>query len=139
MRENQLLEADKATIAQVINVKPGGVPVMVSTAPGAPVRQALRLMTLHDVSQLPVMDGAVCVGSVTEHTLTAKALENPKLLDASVGDVMDAPFPIIDVNTPADNVAKLLSKANPAVLVQSHGQVQAIVTRGDLLQFLMAR
>ena len=139
MRENQLLEADKATIAQVINVKPGGAPVMVSTTPGAPVRQALRLMSLHDISQLPVMDGTVCVGSVLEHTLAARALDNPKLLDATVGDVMDAPFPIIDVNTPADNVAKLLSKANPAVLVQAHGQVQGIVTRGDLLHFLMAR
>ena len=30
MRENQLLEADKATIAQVMNVKAGGAPVMVS-------------------------------------------------------------------------------------------------------------
>ena len=112
---------------------------MVSTAPGAPVRQALRLMSLHDISQLPVLDGAVCVGSVMEHTLTARALDNPKLLDATVGDVMDAPFPIIDVNTPVDNVAKLLSKSNPAVLVQAHGQMQGIVTRGDLLQFLMAR
>ncbi len=139
MRENQLLEADKATIAQVMNVKAGGAPVMVSTAPGAPVRQALRLMSLHDISQLPVLDGVVCVGSVLEHTLTARALDNPKLLDATVGDVMDAPFPIIDVNTPVDNVAKLLSKSNPAVLVQAHGQMQGIVTRGDLLQFLMAR
>ena len=139
MRENQLLDADRATIAQVINLKPGGAPVLVSTAPGAPVRQALRLMTLHDISQLPVMDGVVCVGSVNEHTLTAKALENPKLLDTTVGDVMEAPFPIIDVNTPVDNVAKLLSKTNPAVLVQAHGQVQGIATRGDLLQYLMAR
>ncbi|MEO6444166.1 MAG: pyridoxal-phosphate dependent enzyme [Gemmatimonadaceae bacterium] len=139
MRENQLLEADKATIAQVLNVKPGGAPVMVTTAPGAPVRQALRLMSLHDITQLPVMDGAVCVGSVVEHSLAAKALENPKLLDATVGDVMEPPFPIIDVNTPADNVAKLLSKSNPAVLVQAHGQVQGIVTRSDLLHFLMAR
>ncbi len=139
MRENQLLEADKATIAQVINVKPGGAPVMVSTAPGAPVRQALRLMSLHDVSQLPVMDGSTCIGSVNEHTLSARALDNPKLLDATVGDVMDPPFPMIDVNTPADNVAKLLSKTNPAVLVQSHGQLAGIVTRGDLLQYLMAK
>ncbi|MEP7382088.1 MAG: pyridoxal-phosphate dependent enzyme [Gemmatimonadota bacterium] len=139
MRENQLLEADRATIAQVMNLKAGEAPVMVSTAPGAPVRQALRLMTLHDISQLPVMDDAVCVGSVIEHTLTARALENPKLLDATIGDVMEPPFPIIDVNTPADNVAKLLSRTNPAVLVQANGLVQGIVTRGDLLQYLMAR
>ena len=30
------------------------------------VRQALGLMSLHDISQLPVMDGNVCVGSVAE-------------------------------------------------------------------------
>lgn len=139
MRENQLLEGDRATIAQVIARKGGEAPVMVSTAPGAPVRQALRLMTLHDVSQLPVMDGTVCVGSVIESTLAAKALENPKLLDATIGDVMEPPFPIIDEATPADGVAKLLSKTNPAVLVQSNGAVQGIVTRGDLLQYLMGR
>jgi cystathionine beta-synthase len=139
MRENQLLDSDKGTIAQVINRKPGMGPTMVSTAPGAPVRQALRLMTLHDISQVPVMDGAVCVGSVMESSLAAKALENPKLLDATVGDVMDAPFPIIDMHTPADNVAKLLSKSNPAVLIQAHGVIQGIVTRGDLLQYLMSR
>lgn len=139
MRENQLLDSDRGSIAQVMNRKPGTGPTTVSTAPGAPVRQALRLMTLHDISQLPVMEGAVCVGSVMESSLTAKALEHPKLLDATVSDVMDAPFPIIDVNTPADNVAKLLSKANPAVLVQSHGVIQGIVTRGDLLAYLMSR
>jgi cystathionine beta-synthase len=139
MRENQLLEGDRATIAQVMTLRSGDAPVMVSTAPGAAVRQALRLMTLHDISQLPVMDGAVCVGSVIESSLTARALENPKLLDATIGDVMEPPFPIIDVSTPADAVAKLLSKTNPAVLVQSNGVVQGIVTRGDLLQYLMGR
>jgi len=52
---------------------------------------------------------------------------------------MEQPFPIIDETTPADGVAKLLSKTNPAVLVQSNGTVQGIVTRGDLLQYLMGR
>ena len=139
MRENQLLDGDRATIGQVMMLRRDDAPMMVSTAPGAPVGQALRLMTLHDISQLPVMDGAVCVGSVIESSLTARALENPKLLDSTIGDVMEPPFPIIDVTTPADAVAKLLSKTNPAVLVQSNGVVQGIVTRGDLLQYLMGR
>ena len=70
---------------------------IVSVAPGATVRQALRLMSLHDVSQLPVMDGPNCVGSVSDWSLSAKSLEDPKVLDATVGQVMDAPFPIVDV------------------------------------------
>jgi predicted transcriptional regulator len=34
---------------------------------------------------------------------------------------------------------KLLSKSNPAVLVQDHGRIQGIVTRSDMLSFMMAR
>ena len=38
-----------------------------------------------------------------------------------------------------DSVVKLLSKSNPAVLVQEHGVVQGIVTRSDMLHFMMSR
>ena len=114
-------------------------PVIVSIAPGTTVRQALRLMSLHDVSQLPVMDGANCVGSVADWSLSAKSLENTKILDATVGEVMDAPFPIVDVAQPVDAVAKLLSKSNPAVLVRAKGSGRGIVTRSDMLSYLMAR
>jgi cystathionine beta-synthase len=142
MRENQLLDADRTTLGSVLGAKePRGedTPVIVSVAPGATVRQALRLMALHDVSQLPVMEGANCVGSVSDWSLSAKGLEDSKLLDATVSQVMDGPFPIVDVGQPVDSVAKLLSKSNPAVLVRSNGSLQGIVTRSDMLTYMMAR
>src|SRR5687768_11698097 len=139
MRENQMLDADRATVGHVLGTKEGDAPVIVSVAPGATVRQALRLMNLHDVSQLPVMDGATCVGSVSDWSLSARSLENPKLLDQTVSDVMDAPFPVVDAGHPVDAIVKLLSKSNPAVLVQEHGRIQGIVTRSDMLSFMMAR
>jgi cystathionine beta-synthase len=142
MRENQLLDADRTTLAFVLEAKGGGdgeTPVVVSVTPGATVRQALRLMSLHDVSQLPVMDGPNCVGSVSDWSLSAKSLDDTKLLDATVGQVMDGPFPVVDIEQTVDGVAKLLSKSNPAVLVRSNGHVQAIVTRSDMLNYLMAR
>jgi cystathionine beta-synthase len=142
MRENQLLDADRTTLAYVLDSKDRGdgkTPIVVSVTPGATVRQALRLMALHDVSQLPVMDGANCVGSVSDWSLSAKSLDDTKLLDATVSQVMDGPFPIVDIDQAVDSVAKLLSKSNPAVLVRSNGLVQAIVTRSDMLNYLMAR
>ncbi len=139
MRENQLLNVERVTLEHVLRGKPDGMAAVVSATPGATVRQALRLMTLHDVSQLPVMDGATCVGSVSEASLTARALERPDLLDAVVSDAMDAPFPVVDAGMPADAVAKVLSKSNPAVLVQTQGAVEGIVTRSDLLHFMMSR
>jgi cystathionine beta-synthase len=139
MRENQMMEPDKLTLQSLLSRKDGDTPAVVSIASGATVRQALRLMTLHDVSQLPVMDGDSCVGSVSDWSLSAKSLENTKLLDATVSDIMDAPFPVVDSTQSVDAIAKLLSKANPAVLVRTGGRLTGIVTRSDVLQVMMAR
>jgi cystathionine beta-synthase len=137
MRENQMLDPERGTLGTVLGAKTGDAPAMVSVAPGTTVRQALGLMHQHDVSQLPVMDGSNCVGSVSDWALSAKSLENSKLLDATVSDIMDPPFPSVEAGQPVESVAKLLSKSNPAVLVRRNGAMQGIVTRSDLLQFLM--
>jgi cystathionine beta-synthase len=141
MRENQLLDADRTTLEAVLHTKRSGgeMPVIVSVPPGATVRQALGLMQQHDVSQLPVMDGSDVVGSVSDWSLTARGLDDSKLLDATVTQVMDAPFPVVDADQPADSVAKLLSKSNPAVLVRGAKGLQGIVTRSDMLSYMMAR
>jgi cystathionine beta-synthase len=139
MRENQMLDPDRVTLEQLVMGKEDGAPSLVSVGPGTIVRQALGLMSLHDISQLPVMDGANCVGSVSELSLSAKSLDNTKLLDSTVSELMEAPFPIVDAGQPVDSVVKLLSKSNPAVLVRSGATLRGIVTRSDVLHFLMAR
>ncbi|HMC54512.1 MAG TPA: pyridoxal-phosphate dependent enzyme [Gemmatimonadaceae bacterium] len=139
MRENQLLDADRTSLGHVLRNKADGNESIVSVSGGQTVRQALALMRLHDVSQLPVMDGSNCVGSVADWSLSARSLEDTKLLDLTVSQIMDAPFPVVDDNQTADSVAKLLSKSNPAVLVRTNGHVTGIVTRSDLLSYLMSR
>jgi len=139
MRENQMLDVPKVALHSVLGRKNGGAPAVVSVGPGATVRQAIGLMSLHDVSQLPVMDGVNCVGSVSDWSVSQKGLENPKLLDLTVSEIMDSPFPMVASDQPVDSVVKLLSKANPAVLVQEHGVVQGIVTRSDMLHYMMSR
>jgi len=121
-------------------VKHGDAPeAIISVAPNATVRQALSLMSLHNVSQLPVLEGGNCVGSVSDSVLSAKGLDDVKLLEKPVSDAMDSPFPVVDSEQAVDAIVKLLSKANPAVLVRSDGAIRGIVTRSDMLHFLMAR
>jgi cystathionine beta-synthase len=139
MRENQLLDAAPTSIAAVLGRKDTSAPALVSVSAGASVRQAIRLMALHDVSQVPVMDGAVCIGSVAESQLTSQSLADPKVLDQSVSDVMDQPFPVVEADQPVESVAKLLSKSNRAVLMRRDGVIQGIVTRFDVLEYLMHR
>jgi cystathionine beta-synthase len=139
MRENQMLEADHVTLGDMLGRKDEGAPAIVSIAPAAGVRQALNLMALHDVSQLPVMDGDECIGSVVESTLSQRGLETPALLDAAVREVMDAPFPSLMSDEAIEFAVKLLSKSTPAVLVREGSRMQGIVTRSDMLRFMMGR
>jgi len=139
MRENQMLEADRTSLGHVLRSKPDHKGDIVSVTGGQTVRQAIRLMHLHDVSQLPVMDGTNCIGSVSDWSLSTKSLEDTKMLDVTLSEVMDPPFPTVDDQQTADSVAKLLSKSNPAVLVRTNGKVTGIVTRSDLLSYLMSR
>ena len=139
MRENQMLDAEKMMLGQLLGAKGGEIPALVSAGPGMSVRQALGLMSLHNVSQLPVMDGANCVGSVSESVLSVRGLEDTKVLERTVSDVMDSPFPVVDAQMPVDAAVKMLGRNNPAVLVREAGTVQGILTRSDLLQYMMAR
>ena len=139
MRENQMLDSSRVTLIEMLGRKESDTPAVVATTSGATVRQALGLMSLHDVSQLPVMEDQNCVGSVSDWSLSQKSLENPKVLDSTVSEVMDSPFPMISGDQPVDSVVKLLSKSNPAVLVRTNGTVRGIVTRSDMLHYMMSR
>jgi cystathionine beta-synthase len=140
MRENQLLEPDRVTLGDLLAHKVATAPAtLVSATPGQQVRQVLGLMRLHDVALLPVLDGGQCVGSVTEYALTQRGLESSRFLDAVVGEVMDEPFPVVDAVQSVESVQKVLSKATPAVLVTEGGAISGIVTRSDMLAYLMNR
>lgn len=140
MRENQMMEQAHTTLAQLLDAKHGEAPAaVVSVAPTVTVRQALRLMTLHDISQLPVIENGNCVGAVNDGALSASALDDVKVLEQAVSDVMDSPFPTVEAGQAVDSIVKVLSKANPAVLVREDGVIRGIVTRSDMLAFVMAR
>jgi cystathionine beta-synthase len=85
------------------------------------------------------MDGGAAWARCSEPSLSTRALEDTKLLDATVSDVMDAPFPVVSPDSPVDRATKLLSKVNPAVLIGDGTRVTGILTRSDVLHYLMSR
>ena len=139
MQENQLLDARRSTVLDVLARRPKGAPPLVSVAPAAAVRQALNLMATWSVSQIPVMDNGECVGGLIEHTLMTRALDQPALLDRPVREVMDAAFPVVDAAFPTDRLAAMLTRESPAALVQRDGALAGIVSRSDVLQMMLGR
>jgi cystathionine beta-synthase len=136
LRENQLVDAERVAVRQLVARKGAGAPPLIQVAPSATVRQALNLMSTYNVSQVPVLDGADGVGAVSEQALMARALEDPKVLDLPVSEEMDPPFPVVDGDMPVDRLAALLSRETPAALVRHDGRLEGIVTRYDLLHQL---
>jgi len=136
LRENQLIDVERRTVAHLVGRKEAAAPPLVSVGPQATVRQALNLMSTYNVSQLPVLDGTDGVGSVSEQALMTRALADAATLDQPVREVMDAPFPVVDGDWPLDRLTALLSRETPAALVRRDGTLAGIVTRYDLLHQL---
>jgi cystathionine beta-synthase len=133
MHDNQMLDAERTTAGQLLERHPEGVPPIVSVGPAASLRQALNLLSTWGVSQLPVLDGQDCVGSVGEG-LMARVLEDSGLLDRPAAEVMAGPFPVVDADVPLDRLVTLLSKETPAALVREGGRLIGIVNRYDVLR-----
>jgi cystathionine beta-synthase len=137
MQENQMLEAPRVTVEQLLERRSATAPALVSVAPAAAVRQALNLMTTYGVSQIPVVDNGESVGGLIEGTLMTRALSQPSLLDRPVREVMEQPFPEVDATAPADRVGAMLTRESPATLVRKDGKLIGIVSRYDVLQQLI--
>ena len=134
MRENQMLDGEAATVEMLMAQRPPHIPPLVSVAPSASVRQALNLMSTYGISQVPVIAGDESVGSVTEGPVIARALDDARLLERSVAEVMQPPFPVVEAALPVERLGSLLSRETQAALVRRAGRLAGIVTRYDVLR-----
>ena len=137
MQENQMLEAPRTTVEQLLERRPANAPPLVSVTPAAAVRQALNLMNTWGVSQIPVVEDGRSVGGLVEASLMTRALAQPSLLDRPVREVMESPFPEVEANCPTDRLGAMLTRESPAALVRKDGKLIGIVSRYDVLQQLI--
>jgi cystathionine beta-synthase len=137
MQENRMLEPARISAGDALAGKEQGAPKdLVSVAPETPVRQALGLISSHNVSQLPVITQGDCVGHLAESSLMGRIFEDTKVLDLSVQHVMEAPLPVVDAHVDLAGITRLLSRQNPAVLVRRGGRLAGIITRYDVLRYI---
>ena len=133
MKEKRLLEPQRITAGLITETKNSGAPQeVISVAPDELVGEALTKMSENGVTQIPVIENYISVGSLKESRVLTRLLENRDLLNAKVSEVMDKSFPVLDVDASFNDIKTELQKS-PAVLIEDFKRITGIITRTDVL------
>ncbi len=109
---------------------------IVFVRPTEKIGRTVKVMKDHDISQMPVFDRDVQVGSVSEAVIVQKVSSGEnmnKLLVREIKDIMEEPFPAVGKDADIDVIYRLLEHG-PAVLVTDRGKPVGIVTKADVLK-----
>ncbi len=140
MRENGFLEsAPQASAAQVLSRRED-TGKLITVSPDDSVEHAIAVMAQHGISQVPVLDGANMVGSLSESVVLSLLLASPEAKSRLVTDVMGEPFPVVESSAPIGELATLLKGGCGAVMVRNDadGGLQ-VLTQTDLIGALTER
>lgn len=111
-------------------------PNVISVRYDETVRDAVDLMRAYDISQLPVEKDGRMVGSIHEASLIRMLVfeRNPReFFEQKVFRVMEKPFPTVSPETLLEEVMLILSRGEPAVIVEKEGRMVGIITKIDVI------
>ena len=101
------------------------------------IGNALKLIIENNFSQLPVTVGDRIIGSVYENLVFNKILQHPESKNDKVESIMQEALPFIDITTPLDDLAKMISGDRSAVLVKDFkANSNFIITKYDIVEAL---
>ena len=103
-----------------------------------PVEDAVRLMGEHDFSQISVTKSGRIIGSLNESHLYDEFIRQPNCKLEPVESIMQSAFPFVDISTPVEAIATMITHENPAVLVRDFKTDKTfIITRSDIIRVMM--
>lgn len=132
MRDRGFLQMSKPKAIDLISSHKNQKLVTVDAA--ATVNDALVLMNKFGISQIPVTKGNDFVGSLNDSYLFSKLIESNEVKSKSVENLMQKAFPIVDAQATIDEISKLITKDNNAVLMRDLGGNTHIITKHDVIQ-----
>jgi cystathionine beta-synthase len=136
MRERGYVESVvPITAEEVVKAKrkSGKARELIVARPYQTVFHALKTMQEQDISQIPVFEDSMPIGTMYEDEILTLALQGKDLRKLVVREVMSKPLPKIPKSAPVERVTYLLSHENPAVFVEMGGAKLEILTKYDLM------
>ena len=111
---------------------------LITVDANAHINEAVALMTKFNISQIPVKKGDEFVGALNDSHVFSKLLEDNKLRESSVEKLMQKPFPFVDIQAPIEEISKLITRENNAVLVKDLAGNTHIITKHDVITAISA-
>ncbi len=101
------------------------------------VQQAIELMQKYDIEQIPVLENDNMIGSVSQHGLFKKIMQDSSLKEQAITSVIEQAIPVVEMNTPIERLTAYINTDNGAVLAkdESAGSYH-IITKYDVLNAL---
>ena len=131
MRDRGFLEEEITTAEELIKDHINKPLITVQTE--ELVAHAIERMRTFKISQIPVKDVSGFVGSVDEATLLRSYIEDKDITDKPIKEVMSKAYPIVKKSASIEDVSKLISKENQAVLVDLEDGRYHIITKYDII------
>lgn len=97
------------------------------------VSHAIERMRKYKISQIPVIDINGFVGSVDESDLFQSYISDKNTAERPIREIMGKPFPVVKLGTPIEEISKLITKENQAVLIELENGKHHIITKHDII------
>jgi cystathionine beta-synthase len=131
MRDRGFLEEDIKTAADII--KNHADKPLVAAQTEELVSHAIDRMRHFKISQIPVKDLNGFVGSIDESILLHNFIADKNIANKPIKDMMGKPYPVVKKWTKLEDVSKLITKENQAVLVDLENGSHQIITKYDII------
>jgi len=130
------------TVGDALHAKHSDLPEFVHVHPTDDVKTAIKILREYGVSQMPVVRAeppfmaAEVVGSIDEAHLLQAVASNESVLGEPIESHMSKPMPAIGAGEPIAAATTAL-ESTPAVIVHLEGKPVGVLTRQDVLTYLM--
>ena len=135
MRENGFLDPDTGfgTVGDIMADREGRD--LLTIAPTAKVTEAIGVLKLYGISQVPVVEGGKVAGMITEKRLLERALQGDRG-DVPVVDVLETNYCTVEPDTEVSVLTEIFRRYRVALVIDEHQRPIDIITRIDLIDYI---